>query len=60
MEYRKLGRTDLNVSSIALGCVTFDREITVDASFAIMDHAVERGINLFDTADVRRQLKWDR
>ncbi|MEM7126191.1 MAG: aldo/keto reductase [Chloroflexota bacterium] len=51
MEYRKLGRTDLNVSSIALGCVTFDREIDPATSFTIMDHAIEREINLFDTAE---------
>ncbi|MEM7131040.1 MAG: aldo/keto reductase [Chloroflexota bacterium] len=51
MEYRQLGRTDLKVSSIALGCVTFDREIEPATSFTIMDHAIERGINLFDTAE---------
>ena len=51
MDYRKLGRTDLNVSAIGLGCVTFDREITPEQSFTIMDYAVERGINLFDTAE---------
>ena len=51
MDYRKLGRTDLNVSSIALGCVTFAREIEPATSFTIMDHAIERGINLFDTAE---------
>lgn len=51
MEYRKLGRTDLTVSSIGLGAVTFGREIDAETSFAIMDHAVERGINLFDTAE---------
>lgn len=51
MEYRKLGRTDLRVSSIGLGCVTFSRESDEATSFAIMDHAVERGINLFDTAE---------
>lgn len=51
MQYRRLGRTDLNVSSIALGCVTFGREIDRMTSFTVMDHAVERGINLFDTAE---------
>ena len=51
MEYRKLGKTDLNVSSIGLGCVTFSRESDEATSFAIMDHAIERGINLFDTAE---------
>jgi len=33
-----------------MGCVTFGREIDRDISFEIMDHALERGINLFDTA----------
>lgn len=51
MEYRQLGRTDLHVSSIGLGCVTFGREIDEETSFAIMDHALARGINLFDTAE---------
>jgi aryl-alcohol dehydrogenase-like predicted oxidoreductase len=51
LEYRQLGRTDLQVSSIGLGCVTFGREIDEKTAFAVMDHALERGINLFDTAE---------
>jgi aryl-alcohol dehydrogenase-like predicted oxidoreductase len=51
MEYRKLGKSDLQVSSIGLGCVTFGREIDRDTSFRVMDHALERGITLFDTAE---------
>ncbi len=51
MERRTLGRTDLEISSIALGCVTFGREIDSETSYTLMDHAVERGINLFDTAE---------
>ena len=51
MEYRKLGKTDLLVSSIGLGCVTFGREIDQDTSFTVMDRALERGIRLFDTAE---------
>ena len=51
MIYRQLGKTDLQVSSIGLGCVTFGREIDEATSFAILDRAVERGINLFDTAE---------
>src|SRR5688572_29071087 len=51
MEYRQLGRTGLKVSSIGLGCVTFGREIDEPTSFAVMDHALRRGINLFDTAE---------
>lgn len=51
MEYRTLGNTDLKVSSIGLGCVTFGREIDEATSFTVMDHALERGITLFDTAE---------
>lgn len=51
MDYRPLGQTDLHVSSIGLGCVTFGREIAAVDAFAVMDRAVERGINLFDTAE---------
>lgn len=51
MEYRQLGKTDLQVSSIGLGCGTFSREIDEAASFTVMDRAFERGITLFDTAE---------
>ena len=51
MELRKLGSTPFEVSRIALGCVTFGREISQDDSFRLMDYAVEHGINLFDTAE---------
>lgn len=51
METRTLGRTDLQVSSIGLGCVTFGRELDEAASFTVMDHARARGINLLDTAE---------
>lgn len=37
-------------SRIGLGCVTFGREIDEAASFALLDHALERGITHFDTA----------
>jgi 1-deoxyxylulose-5-phosphate synthase len=52
IEYRHLGTTDLLVSSIGLGCVTFGREIEEDVSFAVLDRAIDRGINLLDTAAV--------
>ncbi len=51
MDYRQLGRSDLKVSSIGLGAVTFSREIDEATVFPIMDHALERGINLIDTAE---------
>jgi 1-deoxyxylulose-5-phosphate synthase len=50
MEYRKLGNTGLNVSSIGLGCVTFGREIDKKTAFRVLDHAFARGVTLFDTA----------
>ncbi|MEZ4734353.1 MAG: aldo/keto reductase [Caldilineaceae bacterium] len=51
MEYRQLGRTDLKVSAIGLGAVTFSREIDETTAFPIMGHALDRGINLIDTAE---------
>lgn len=51
MEYRLLGSTDLRVSRIGMGCVTFGREIDRDASFAVLDRALESGVTLFDTAE---------
>jgi aryl-alcohol dehydrogenase-like predicted oxidoreductase len=50
-ELRKLGNTGLTTPRLALGCVTFGREIDEDASFAIMDRAIELGFRLFDTAE---------
>ncbi len=50
MQYHLLGKTDLNISAIGMGCVTFGREIDQESSFAILDHALENGITLFDTA----------
>ena len=52
IEHRPLGTSGLQVSSIGLGCVTFGREIEEETSLAILDRAVERGINLLDTAAV--------
>lgn len=51
MEHRRLGRTELQVSSIGMGCVTFGREIDEQTSFRVLDHAIECGINLLDTAE---------
>lgn len=51
IQYRVLGKSDLKVSSIGMGCVTFGREIDQPTSFEVMDHALEQGITLFDTAE---------
>lgn len=51
MEVRQLGRSDLKVSAVGLGAVTFSREIDEATSFTILDYALDRGINLIDTAE---------
>ncbi len=52
MEYRQLGNSELQVSSIGLGSVTFGREIDAETSFSVIDYAMDRDINLIDTAEV--------
>ncbi|MBE1485467.1 aldo/keto reductase [Plantactinospora soyae] len=52
MEYTNLGRTGLSVSRLCLGTMNFGPETTEPDSFAIMDRALEHGINFFDTANV--------
>lgn len=52
MEYTNLGRTGLTVSRLCLGTMNFGPQTTEPDSFAIMDRALEHGINFFDTADV--------
>ncbi|MEO6796033.1 MAG: aldo/keto reductase [Candidatus Dormibacter sp.] len=61
MEYRLYGRTGMRVSVLGLGCggfggvgsapELFGRGEDKDMAFALMDHALEVGINYFDTAD---------
>ena len=52
MDYRRLGRTGLKLSTICLGTMQFGWTADEATSFAIMDRAVELGCNFFDTADV--------
>jgi len=52
MIYNKLGRSDLNVSRICLGTMTWGRQNSQAEAFAQMDLAVERGVNFFDTAEL--------
>ncbi len=49
---KKIGRTELMMSSISLGCVTFGREIDEETSWKILDYAMENGIKLYDTAEL--------
>ena len=52
MEYTQLGRTGLKVSRLCLGTMNFGPFTAEADSFAIMDRALELGLNFFDTADV--------
>lgn len=52
MEYRSLGRTGVQVTSLCLGCMMFGRRTGADDSIAIIDRALDAGINFFDTANV--------
>ncbi|MCP3851909.1 MAG: aldo/keto reductase [Gammaproteobacteria bacterium] len=52
MEYRKLGRTDLNISLIGLGTMTWGLQNTQAEGFKQMDYALDQGINFFDTAEM--------
>ena len=52
MEYRQLGRTDLSVSALCLGTMTFGQQNTEAEGHAQLDYALERGINFIDTAEI--------
>lgn len=52
MEYQRLGRTGLKVSTICLGTMQFGWSTEEDEAFRIMSRAVELGCNFLDTADV--------
>jgi aryl-alcohol dehydrogenase-like predicted oxidoreductase len=52
MEYVNLGRTGLKVSRLCLGTMNFGPLTDEASSFAIMDRALDLGINFFDTANV--------
>jgi aryl-alcohol dehydrogenase-like predicted oxidoreductase len=52
MDYVHLGRTGLKVSPLCLGTMNFGPETAEQDSFAIMDKALDLGINFFDTANV--------
>ncbi len=51
MEYVKLGRSGVRVSRLCLGTMNFGPHTSEKDSFAIMDRALELGINFFDTAN---------
>jgi aryl-alcohol dehydrogenase-like predicted oxidoreductase len=52
MDFRRLGRTDLNVSLICLGTMTWGQQNTEADGHAQMDYALDQGVNFFDTAEL--------
>ena len=52
MKFRKLGTTDIDVSLICLGTMTWGTQNTEKDAFEQMDYAVSQGINFFDTAEI--------
>ena len=52
MKKRKLGMTDLEVSEICLGTMTWGQQNTEGEGHQQMDYALDKGINFFDTAEM--------
>lgn len=52
MEFRRLGRTDISVSLICLGTMTWGQQNSEAEAHAQLDYALERGINFIDTAEM--------
>lgn len=51
MQHRQLGRTALQVAEVGLGTMNFGPRTPEPDAFALLDHALDAGINLIDTAD---------
>ena len=52
MKYKKLGTTNINVSLICLGTMTWGTQNSQSDAFEQMDYALEKGVNFFDTAEL--------
>ena len=52
MNYKKLGNTDLDVSTICLGTMTWGEQNSQDEGFQQMDYALDHGVNFWDTAEI--------
>jgi len=52
MDYRELGRTGVNISSLCLGTMTFGQQNSEAEGHAQMDYAFDRGINIFDASEI--------
>jgi aryl-alcohol dehydrogenase-like predicted oxidoreductase len=52
MRYRRLGNSGLVVSVVGIGCNNFGRKMNAEQTRAVVDAALDHGVNLFDTADI--------
>ena len=52
MNYKKLGNTDIDVSTICLGTMTWGEQNTQEEGFEQMDYALDKGVNFWDTAEL--------
>ena len=52
MKYKKLGKTELEVSLICLGTMTWGRQNTETEAHTQMNYAIGQGVNFFDTAEM--------
>jgi len=52
MNYKKLGNTDIDVSTICLGTMTWCEQNTQEEAFQQMDYALDQGVNFWDTAEL--------
>ena len=52
MNYKKLGNTDINVSTICLGTMTWGEQNTQSEAFEQMNYSLENGVNFWDTAEL--------
>ena len=52
MKRRRLGTSELEVSEIGLGCNNFGGRLDAVRTQAVVDAALDAGVNFFDTADV--------
>jgi aryl-alcohol dehydrogenase-like predicted oxidoreductase len=52
MDYRRLGRSDITVSTLCLGTMTWGEQNTEAEAFEQLDYAVDQGINFLDTAEM--------
>ena len=57
MKYINLPHSDVRVSKICLGTMTWGNQNSQEEGFEQMDYSLEKGVNFFDTAELYRYLQ---